>query len=252
MNKSRKYILAEGVDDSQKCFCCGKDKNNRFEKHHFPRSHSAGGELYVPLCGMCHDTVDRYPLQDWPEHLLSEVSDKLIDNCRVLELMCGFAAILQKEEEGGGCGGGAADGINYTSSAGGSGTAAQGFDGGTSTGGNEAAGGGGAAAVGTFGTGGDSSPGGAGLASSITGSAVTRSVGGDGADSSPDSKTANRGEGGDASKDNLTAPTTGSSGVVIIRVPTASYSSTTSGSPSVSTSGSDTIMIFNASGSYTG
>ena len=106
MNKSRKYILAERVDDSQKCFCCGKDKNNRFEKHHFPRSHSAGGELYVPLCGMCHDTVDRYPLQDWPEHLLSEVSDKLIDNWRVLELMCGFAAILheKEEEEDGGCG----------------------------------------------------------------------------------------------------------------------------------------------------
>ena len=100
MNKSRKYILAEGVDDSQKCFCCGKDKNNRFEKHHFPRSHSAGGELYVPLCGMCHDTVDRYPLQDWPEHLLSEVSDKLIHNWHVLELMCGFAAMVKEEEEG--------------------------------------------------------------------------------------------------------------------------------------------------------
>ena len=152
----------------------------------------------------------------------------------------------------GGCGGGAADGINYTSSAGGSGTAAQGFDGGTSTGGNEAAGGGGAAAVGTFGTGGDSSPGGAGLASSITGSAVTRSVGGDGGDTSPDTSGANTGKGGDASKDNNTAPKVGGSGVVIIRVPTASYSSTTSGSPSVSTSGSDTIMIFNASGSYTG
>tara|TARA_R100001510_G_scaffold29623_1_gene26268 strand:- start:996 stop:1103 length:108 start_codon:yes stop_codon:yes gene_type:complete len=35
-------------------------------------------------------------------------------------------------------------------------------------------------------------------------------------------------------------------------MPTASYSGTTSGSPTVSTSGSDTILVFNASGSYTG
>jgi len=99
MNKSRKYILAEGVNDSQ-CFCCGKKKNPHFERHHFPRSHVAGGETYVPLCGMCHDTVDRYCLEDWPEHLLSDVSDKLIRNWHVLELMCGFAALLKKEEGG--------------------------------------------------------------------------------------------------------------------------------------------------------
>jgi hypothetical protein len=43
----------------------------------------------------------------------------------------------------------------------------------------------------------------------------------------------------------------GGSGVVILRVPTASYSGTTSGSPTVSTSGTDTILVFNASGSYT-
>jgi len=99
MNKSRKYILAEGVNDSQ-CFCCGKNKNRRFEKHHFPRSHSAGGETYVPLCGMCHDTVDRYLLEDWPEYLLNEISnDKLIHNLPILELMCGFAAMHKQEED---------------------------------------------------------------------------------------------------------------------------------------------------------
>ncbi len=99
MNKSRKYILAEGVNDSQ-CFCCDKNKNRRFEKHHFPRSHVAGGETYVPLCGMCHDTVDRYNLEDWPEYLLNEISnDKLIHNLPILELMCGFAAMLKQEED---------------------------------------------------------------------------------------------------------------------------------------------------------
>ena len=99
MNKSRKYILAEGVNDSQ-CFCCDKNKNRRFEKHHFPRSHVAGGETYVPLCGMCHDTVDRYRLEDWPEYLLNEISnDKLIHNLPILELMCGFAAMLKQEED---------------------------------------------------------------------------------------------------------------------------------------------------------
>jgi hypothetical protein len=39
--------------------------------------------------------------------------------------------------------------------------------------------------------------------------------------------------------------------VVILRVPTGCYSGTTSGCPCVSTSGSDTIMVFNDSGSYT-
>ena len=151
----------------------------------------------------------------------------------------------------GGSGGGGADGVNYTTGTGGSGTAGQGFDGGTSTGGNEAAGGGGAAAIGAFVTGGSVSAGGAGLSSSITGSAVTRSVGGNGTDASPASKTANRGEGGDASKSNTTSPTSGSSGVVILRVLTSDYSGTTTGSPTVTTDGSDTIITFNASGSYT-
>jgi hypothetical protein len=35
-------------------------------------------------------------------------------------------------------------------------------------------------------------------------------------------------------------------------MPTSGYSGTTTGSPTVSTSGSDTILIFNSSGTYTG
>jgi hypothetical protein len=38
---------------------------------------------------------------------------------------------------------------------------------------------------------------------------------------------------------------------VILSVPTAAYSNTTSGSPIVTTSGSNTIITFNGSGSYT-
>ena len=44
----------------------------------------------------------------------------------------------------------------------------------------------------------------------------------------------------------------GGSGVVILRMATSDYSGTTSGSPNVSTSGSDTILRYNSSGSYTG
>jgi len=44
----------------------------------------------------------------------------------------------------------------------------------------------------------------------------------------------------------------GGSGVVLLSVPTANYSGTTTGSPSVVTNGSNTVMIFKSSGSYTG
>jgi hypothetical protein len=129
----------------------------------------------------------------------------------------------------GGSGGGG--GGNSGSAAGGSGTANQGFDG-QDGGGTVQGTGGGAGANGASG--------GTGLDSSITGSSVNRAEGG----SAP--TTANTGNGGDPDGGN------GQSGVVILRIPTASYSGTTSGSPTVTTSGSDTIMLFTGSGSYTG
>jgi hypothetical protein len=43
----------------------------------------------------------------------------------------------------------------------------------------------------------------------------------------------------------------GGSGVVILSVPTASYSNTTTGSPTVTTSGSNTIIKYTSSGTYT-
>ena len=43
----------------------------------------------------------------------------------------------------------------------------------------------------------------------------------------------------------------GGSGVVILRMPTADYSGTTTGSPTVTTDGTDTILTYTSSGTYT-
>jgi hypothetical protein len=43
----------------------------------------------------------------------------------------------------------------------------------------------------------------------------------------------------------------GGSGVVIISMRTIVYSGTTTGSPTVTTSGSNTILTYNSSGTYT-
>jgi hypothetical protein len=44
---------------------------------------------------------------------------------------------------------------------------------------------------------------------------------------------------------------TGGSGVAILRMPTENYSGTTTGSPTVFTDGSDTILVYKSSGTYT-
>jgi len=131
-------------------------------------------------------------------------------------------------------------------------------------------GGGGAGAVGVDGSGSAGGNGGAGLASSITGSSVTRAGGGGGATDSPTAGsggsggggaaatsgnavagTVNTGSGGGACEESGPISGAGGKGVVILSVPTAKYSATSTGSPTVTTSGSNTILQFNGSGSYT-
>ena len=176
----------------------------------------------------------------------------------------------------GGSGGGG--GGNSSTKSGGSGTANQGYAGGSTkcrsgvSGQRDgSAGGGGASAVGAS-TNDQSSggAGGAGASSSITGSSVTRAGGGGGGGSSSGSGgsggggnggfyggsdggngTANTGGGGGGCNSGNASGGNAGSGVVILRMATANYSGTTSGSPSVTTSGSDTILTFTGSGTYT-
>jgi hypothetical protein len=175
----------------------------------------------------------------------------------------------------GGSGGGAGD--STPGAAGGSGTANQGFGGGSSNNNPayNAGGGGGAGAVGADGSTTVAGAGGNGLASSITGSSVTRAGGGGasfgylnanpgasggtggggaGANSggSGTNGTANTGSGGGGGGSSTNSGA-GGKGVVILSMPDASYSGTTTGSPTVSTNVSGkTVLTFNDSGSYTG
>ena len=168
----------------------------------------------------------------------------------------------------GGSGGGAGE-FAGTYAGASSGTANQGFGGGASgniPGGAAAGGGGGAGEAGNTDRTGD---GGDGLASSITGSSIFRggggaapstgytSSGGDGGGASilspagiGSNGTVNTGGGGAAGTSAVGG--IGGKGVVILRMPTVGYSGTTTGSPTVSTAGTDTILTFNDSGSYTG
>ena len=177
---------------------------------------------------------------------------------------------------GSGGGGGCSGSSGGSGGAGGTGTASQGFNGGAgTTNGNGAGGGGGAGANGTASASTNAGNGGNGVSSSITASPTTRAGGGGGASASTVG-TGGTGGGGDGSRYSpatnatngstntgsggggaaeTTSPSkisgSGGSGVVILRMLTSKYSGTTTGSPSVSTSGSDTILTFNASGSYT-
>jgi len=183
----------------------------------------------------------------------------------------------QDSGNSGGSGGGGGGGDVAPSTSGGSGTSGQGNSGGTGYAAGfqpGAGGGGGKGASGSNGSANTGGNGGAGTASSITGSSVTRAGGGGGGanvtagtggsggggngaagnpSGTPTSGTANTGSGGGGLGGFGTANTSGSggSGVVILKVLTSDYSGTTTGSPTVTTSGSYTIMQFNSSGSYT-
>ena len=61
----------------------------------------------------------------------------------------------------------------------------------------------------------------------------------------------NTGGGGGGGNGGDSSGGAGGSGIVILRMATSNYSGTTSGSPSVTTSGSDTILTFTGSGTYT-
>ena len=63
--------------------------------------------------------------------------------------------------------------------------------------------------------------------------------------------TANTGGGAGGGGAGASLGKAGGSGCVLISVPTANYSGTTTGSPTVVTNGSNTVMIFKSSGSYT-
>jgi hypothetical protein len=166
----------------------------------------------------------------------------------------GISTITSTAGGGGGQGGSGGKNGGSGGGAGGVGTANQGYNGGS--GGNS--GGGGAGEAGntdSTGAGGD------GVASSITGTSVTRGGGGGansqaggdgggGSDYPNNDGTANTGGGG-AWWNGTGNSGSGGSGVVILRLPTSSYSGTTTGSPTVTTDGSDTVIVFNASGSYT-
>ena len=151
----------------------------------------------------------------------------------------------------------------------------QGNNGGAGTSGaGSGAGGGGAGAVGSNVSGANGGAGGNGTASSITGTSVTYAGGGGGAGYTAgggtagaggsggggngsvgqgSAGTANLGGGGGGSERNpsIVNGGAGGKGVVILSVPTGSYSGTSTGSPTVTTSGSNTIMQFNGSGTYT-
>jgi hypothetical protein len=136
---------------------------------------------------------------------------------------------------GGGGGGAGAVGVNATSSAGGNGGVgtASSITGSSVT---RAGGGGGGAGSGTIGTGGTGGGGNGTLTNNPTAGAVNTGGGGGGG-----------GQTGSAS-----GSTAGGKGVVILSMPDANYSGTTTGSPTVATGVSGkTVLTFTGSGSYT-
>jgi len=193
----------------------------------------------------------------------------------------GYGGAQSQNGGNGGSGGGTGDWNNGGPFTAGSATSGQGNAGGigrsgsggaASNNGYNAGGGGGAGAVGSAASAPQGGNGGVGASSSITSSATnyaggggggtdpfrcnTASSGGDGGGGAGNyignatAGTANTGGGGGGVVVGFSSGA-GGSGVVIISVPTANYTGTTTGSPTVTTSGSNTILKFTSSGSYT-
>jgi hypothetical protein len=181
----------------------------------------------------------------------------------------GFGAARSTDGGPGGSGGARGAG---TSGSGGAGTANQGYPGNAAGGSNGAGGGGGAAGAGGAYGSSIGGPGGAGLNNTITGSSVGRGGGGGGGGNNSAGNggpathgggkgggygangtvgTANTGGGGGGAGEDTFTAGAGGSGVVILRVSTATYSGTTTGSPTITTDGSDTVIQFNSTGTYT-
>jgi|9_EtaG_2_1085328.scaffolds.fasta_scaffold08029_2 hypothetical protein len=171
--------------------------------------------------------------------------------------------------EVGGSGGGSGGESNASNNPA-AGTANQGFAGGQYTGSNfHGGGGGGASEAGNTDAAGE---GGDGLSVAITGSAVAYAGGGAGGgiggtttggtggggnsavgagDVSGSAGSTNTGGGGGAGGDGGSSQGgAGGSGVVILRMNTSDYSGSTTGSPTVTTSGSETIITYTGSGTY--
>lgn len=76
---------------------------------------------------------------------------------------------------------------------------------------------------------------------------------GGGSSTAAQSGTANTGGGGGGGGGGVSPPVgAGGSGVVILSIPTSNYSGVITGSPTVTTSGGNTILRFTSSGTYRG
>ena len=174
--------------------------------------------------------------------------------------------------------GGSGGGASWGGGAAGTGTSGQGYAGGIGTAGSpyNSGGGGGAGAVGTNATSSTAGVGGVGVASSITGSSVYYAGGGGGAGSSQSGSaggaggnggggsgasggssgsgglgTANTGGGGGGGTNGSGGPGgNGGSGVVIISLPTG-FVATTTGTPTITYDGTNTVYTFTGSGTIT-
>ena len=181
----------------------------------------------------------------------------------IISIGGGYGAVGGDTSAPGGPGGSGGGGSSYasfggsTAHPGGFGTTGQGFNGGNSNsnGSNvfSSAGGGGAGSAGESSVGSYSGYGGSSLNSSITGSSIARAAGGNayqnytslnGSTPSDQAGSSNSGSGGGQNAN-------GGSGVVILRMPTSIYSGITTGSPTVTINGTDTILTYTSSGTYT-